>query len=181
VTHVGLSADASFGLVRNRFRANRLEVSIELDAISDTKWERAVRREWRALAALVKPFYGDARVLRGYLGGKGDRYWLDGQTETHPVTGWWWSGIPGNTGVATCLGSPYLELWPSFANEADVVEILAFLEADDWTTQLSAADRVGGVPADLRMRPAPRDDRYFFGRGPDPPGYPSIWPFPRPE
>lgn len=157
------------------FRSNRLSIELELEALRQPGWERAVRRTWRDVSCFLQPFYGEARVLSG-LTWVGATTGSDIKTDVHPVRSWFWRGIPPTPGLSLVLGPPYAALWPmAYAEQAGD---LTFVEHLDWSSGESLQLQ---VPADLAQRWAPS-----WTRGPH--GgyavnwcaeYPSRWPFAR--
>lgn len=113
VLSVSLERPNSTGPTRLGFRTCRLNVDIETSAFEQPGWETHVRRVWHELSELMRPFYGDVRVLAGYSKVGGGLAVGPG-AEQHPVKSWWWRGIPSSTPNAMVLGPIYQRLWPSF-------------------------------------------------------------------
>jgi len=113
------------------FRANSLSIHVEAAVLSQPGWDRAIRNTWRAVAQLLQPFYGEARVLADFLW-HGATTAGDMKTEVHPVRSWFWRGIPPKPGLAMVLGKPYAVLWtpPGSVSDAGLI----FVEQEDWTS-----------------------------------------------
>jgi hypothetical protein len=171
VVDVMLGIPESVGNSKKGFRAAFLTVTIDADALRQAGWERALRRFWRAVSELVQPFYGDVRQLDGYRRSRG-RYLITADSERHPVRAWWWGGIPPGPAQALVLGQPYLDLWPLFAQQADVVAGVALQDGEDWAARRNVFDAIAPAPQELLM---------LAGDG-IPHSYPKLWPFapPRP-
>src|SRR5581483_3534629 len=117
------------GAYKFGFRSNRLEIKVEKEALSQPGWENSLKLFWQQASIRIRPFYGDVRVLGGYR-------WMGatvaaGHQHPHPVTSWWWTGIPKVLGAAVVLGDTYQKLWPSFVSAATVIDGLAFVSLDD--------------------------------------------------
>ena len=136
------------------FRANYLKLAVELDSLRDPKRESALRGLWRELSRFLQPFYGDVRVLRGWLRSDSGLYG-DARSETHPVAGRHWRGVPAEPGLALVLGPPYLEHWTALP-QAERDDALAFVEQPQWA---SAEALALTVPAGLTPRRREGNDR----------------------
>jgi len=168
------------GPSRRGFRSNFLSIAFELAALQQPGWHSQVRRVWIELSRLIQPFFGDVRALNGYRRGRGT-YACDAWTEHHPVTSWWWCGVPRDLGNAVVLGEEYQRLWPAFAATADMSGRLAFRALPDWSVKSDLAEQLGGVPDEIAMAQA----RPTAGLSPHgilalsqmPRAYPTKWPF----
>ena len=154
-----------------RFRANRLSLKVERAVLARPGWRLALQRLFRGLSGVLQPFYGELRTLRGWQ--KVGRSWhVDAETEQHPVSSWWWMGVPPELPHAFVVGAPYLDLWPDLAPH----EGLAFAGLGNWTGPAPAA----APPADIAAS--------CMGRWVDAPGggrtmaypevLPAVFPFP---
>ena len=181
VASVHIRCWPQWGAARLGFRANYVEIGVETKALEQPGWSAALDRFWRAACQRVQPFYGDVRTLNGFVR-MGATYGGDIETESHPVKGPWWTGIPRLLGHAAVLGEPYLDLWPRFVEAAQVVGGLAFLSTDDWTTQEEVSSLVGGVPEAIAQRWIPvgpdKPDRWEGYHNTE---YPPKWPFADPR
>ena len=98
------------------------------------------------VSSLIRPFYGDVRTLDRYQRGRG-RYWfVVGGTQSHPVPGWWWNGIPSAPAHAVVLGEPYLGLWPDFVRMAESKNGLAFVSAPSWKAGRESICQIAPIP-----------------------------------
>lgn len=174
------------------FRTGHLRIDVERQILAEPGWAVGLMRLWRNVSKLIRPIYGDVRMLDGYI-------WMGatvgtkakGVTHTHPVGSWWWAGIPERLGLAVVLGEVYRELWPSFVGAARVEDGLAFLSLDDWSLNGDLTEVVGKAPEDQLMRPKKTAGTIYIReiqelmkvRGKDPlvgkirREYPSGWPF----
>jgi hypothetical protein len=166
------------GTTRQGFRSNHLAVAVETCTLDQPGWVRALKWFWRKSSHLILPFYGDVRIIDGFLP-MGSTFGSDIKTGFHPVKGPWWLGIPRHLGQAAVLGDPYLSLWPRFHQAAEIKADLAFLSTHDWQEREEASDQVGGVPESIAQRWEPQWVPSEFG------GLairwncetPPIWPF----
>lgn len=178
VLGVSVCCSSKWGASRLGFRANYVTVEVEAGTLRQPGWNIALDRFWRAASRVIQPFYGDVRTLKGFPR-MGATYGSDMETDFHPVNGPWWRGIPRVVGHALVLGEPYLTLWPRLAEPASLVDGLAFLSTNDWTTEEEASNLAGGVPDALAQRWTPKWTATSFG------GmavnwnteYPRVWPF----
>jgi hypothetical protein len=151
------------------FRCNQFEIQVEHDLLQQPGWELHLRRFWRSASALIRPFYGEVRLLRGQ---SADGYVSasDISREECPVISWWWRGIPTGLGCAAVLGEPYTKLWPAFVGAAEVSERLAFVENSDWVSGGNALPGLSNVPKDIASSP-------FISMDYTDESYPQTWPF----
>ncbi len=153
------------------FRSNRFEIKVEHDLLHQPGWELQLRRFWRSASALIRPFYGEVRLLRGQ---NADGYVSAGDisrlSEESPVISWWWRGIPAKLGCAAVLGVPYTKLWPEFVSAAESSNGLAFVENSDWLSGGNVLPGVGDVPANIASSP-------FISMDYTDESYPETWPF----
>jgi hypothetical protein len=175
VVRLGMSFPAPPGPHKLGFRTNHISIEVEREALNQPGWQDGLQLFWQTASRLVRPFYGDVRALSGrarhgallfITPRKGDV--TTNTTPTfHPVTSWWWRGIPGTLGLAAVLGSSYRNLWPAFESTAVVVDELAFLSKPDWRSNTECSELLGGVPEPL-AQPAIGDGREQFAK---------KWPF----
>jgi hypothetical protein len=137
------------GAHKQGFRANHLNIAIEENALLQPGWAAALKRFWRDTSILLRPVYGDVRVLHGYK-------WMGATVsgeEQHPVKSWWWAGIPETLGVAVVLGEIYQGLWPKLVTESSMSDRLAFASREDWAIDVDLAEKVGGPPQEQTQIP----------------------------
>lgn len=148
------------------YRASYFTVSLDAAVLSLDGWPLALKRFFREMSILLKPFYGDIRVLRNYFRGRGT-VWSNSETEGHPIMSWWWRGIPQKADLAIVLGDPLLKIWPEFAAKAEKVSDLYI--ADDYQ---------GGSLRQLNQ------NQFVAPKGliqPENGSFPELWPFGLPK
>jgi hypothetical protein len=168
VVGVMLIADSDWGPRPRGFRANYLSIDLEARVLKMAGWQREVRRFWRSMSRLIRPYYGDLRRLEHYRW-SGPTIDFGSARDEHPVKSVWWKGIPHTMGLAAVVGPPYLELWPELMREADLDDGQAFLSLDDWAAEGDVAQKVGGVPE--RISPGRSAPWHLLTE------YPEVWPF----
>jgi hypothetical protein len=178
VAGVDIGVPDHVGGTRRGFRCGRLEIELDSSVLKQPGWELAIKRAWNAVSLVVQPFYGDVRTLHGHTRTRNGRYMFTPRTEHHPVTAWWWRGVPSGPVHAAVIGEPYRKLWPAFAAHAETEGGLSFMSACDWKADVNALADIGPVPADIAqpfMPPGP------YGSPPTAKlEYPSTWPFSSP-
>ena len=129
------------GAGKRGFRANTLQIMVDADVLIQPGWPEGLRRFWQKTSLLIKPFYGDVRILNGLFMGRGTIAYGRG-SESHPVGSWWWRGIPSHLGKAVVLGDSYQRLWPAFVSAATLVDGLAFLSSPDWGAEGELSEQI---------------------------------------
>jgi hypothetical protein len=142
---------------RAGFRSNYVSIEFEASALDQPGWEQAIRNLWRAVSRLLRPFYGDVRLLANHLA-HGGRIRSDRRTDFHPVYSWWWRGIPAEPGLAVVVGPPYTDLWSPAGAES--VDDLVFAETPSWAARRPLDLQ---VPRDLAQRWKPEWIETSFG------------------
>lgn len=168
--HIGVYH--GYGPSRLGYRANDITVTVHASALSQPGWQLALERFWYGMSNLIRPFYGEIRLMTGYILKKG-RIYHDAKTDSHPIKNGWWNGIPRPMGQAVVVGEPYSTLWPRFVERSEQRDGLHFISVDNWLLGKTVDRLVRGVPKDLAQ-----------GKYSDPlkrPGgktsYPKVWPF----
>lgn len=131
------------------FRTNRLEIVVEKDALAEPGWSTSLKRLWKETSILIRPIYGDVRILRGFK-------WMGATIsggQEHPIKSWWWAGIPEKLGNAVVLGDVYQKLWPALVAASQTSDGLVFSSLDDWSTEGDLSDKVGKPPQDQVQLP----------------------------
>ncbi|MDA0204128.1 MAG: hypothetical protein O3A53_03405 [Acidobacteria bacterium] len=131
---------------QDRFSAPHLDCMCPANLLGQPGWETALRRCWKAVSRIVKPFYADVRVLRGYPTTR-NSFAYARDTEMHPISGW--RGLPKTFGIATAIGPPYDRLLPVFVGGAEKESGLAFRSVNSWQDGGDVCDIVGLPPAEL--------------------------------
>lgn len=174
VASVSLAACPGQGLTERGFKACRLCLEVEVEALRVPGWETELRVLWHTVSKLVRPFYGDVRTLHGALRGRGT-YAFGPETELHPVSGPWWGGVPRKLGHAVVAGREYQSVWPQLALHADAQSDLLFLSVPQWSGRRSVNTIVGAPPEDISQQTGVSR----FGSV-IPERYPPVWPLPGP-
>jgi hypothetical protein len=120
-----------YGPTRSGYRANDITVTVHASALSQPGWQLALERFWYGMSDLTRPFYGEIRLMAGYILKKG-RIYHDAKTDSHPIKGGWWNGIPCPMGQAVVVGEPYSTLWPKFVARSEAHNGLHFISVDNW-------------------------------------------------
>lgn len=169
------------GASRLGFRSNCIRISMEHAVLEQPGWNTQLRRAWLELSRLIRPFYGDVRVLDNYARGGLGGYSVGPTSEDHPVSSWWWRGLPSNLGNAVVLGETYQKLWPTFRADADRRDGLAVITSPDWSKKVDLAKQLGGVPGEI-AQPLPErsDDPIAAVTQLRARTYPPTWPFGNP-
>jgi hypothetical protein len=137
------------GAHRLGFRTNHLNIEIEKNTLQQPGWATTLKRFWRDASMLIRPIYGDVRVLHGFK-------WMGATISSgqqHPVKSWWWAGIPETLGAAVVVGDTYQKLWPEFVANSTVVNGLAFASQDDWSVDNDLTDKLGRPPREQTQIP----------------------------
>lgn len=174
VAHVGLSIPERIGGSPLGFRAARVTIEVDAEALHQPGWQAGLQTVWTRLSKVLRPFYGDVRTLRGFTRSRG-RYWTGPATEHHPVCAWWWAGVPHGPAHAIVIGEPYQSLWPTLHDLGAVENGLWFLSTGNWISADDIYARCGPPPGDIaQLAPeynGPNHDRL----------YPRTWPFSAPR
>lgn len=108
VDYVHLSIPKPIGPTRIGYRFGHFSISIDAAVLSMVGWETEIIRLFKNISEIIAPFYGDIFILNNYIRTRTVSY-SDDKTEKHPITSWWWNGIPRESGLALVLGKPILE------------------------------------------------------------------------
>jgi len=170
VTSVYVSFPNPLGAYKIGFRSNLLQIDVEKDALYQPGWANNLKLFWQQASAQIRPLYGDVRILEGYR-------WMGATVsgshhDPHPVSSWWWTGIPKVLGAAVVLGDVYQRLWPSFASTASKIDGLAFASIEDWSKNGNLIEKVGPPPDEQVQRSTGFESKKQE--------YPSGWPFGEP-
>jgi len=177
---VHLSMPLPTGAHRLGFRVNHFHIEVMKAVLSQPERSTALHELWHQISALVRPIYGQVRVIGGYR-------WM-GATVTSRQGGigsWWWMGIPAGLGKAVVLGEVYQKLWPEFLSQSTMCDGLAFASLPEWTLDGDLTAIVGEPPPDQTaiirsVKPLTSEEfRQIYGK-PYKREYPSGWPFGNP-
>ncbi|WP_176244160.1 hypothetical protein [Pseudoruegeria aquimaris] len=167
-----------------RYWANFVEIALEASVLEDPRWCAHLPKAFSAISHQLGPFYGEARLLRGYeisrrgallIRTQGVPDTPDGMSERSPVSPWW-TGVPPEPAIACVIGAPYAEHWPGRKGRADR-RALSFCQPAAW-----GRDGAGyAVPEDLAQRPAGNSGAHTLqealAQQNAPPSLPPVFPF----
>jgi hypothetical protein len=185
VVSVSLHLPSPRGAHKLGFRTNHLRIEVEKHALSEPGWDSTLKQFWRKVSALIRPIYGDVRVLGNYK-------WMGATVspgQMHPVVSWWWAGIPDNLGNAVVLGDVYQKLWPTFTRAATTIDGSAFAALEDWAMNGDLVEIVGRPPQE-QVQPSDefgnkgtftaKEFRKYLSVQIQRRQYPTGWPFGQP-
>jgi hypothetical protein len=159
VVGIGFTFEKNWGFKKicdeQRFITNRISIEIDSCVFEQHGWKRQLINVWKGLTEIIKPFYGDVRILHDFISGR-STYWIGGRTEDHPVKSGWWLGIPKKLGQAVVLGDPYLSLWDGVRTKGEEKGGLLFISTDDWAKEEDVTSIVGPVPKDIAQTCIPK-------------------------
>lgn len=168
--HVGVYN--GYGPSRLGYRANNITATVHASALSQLGWQLALERFWYGMSSLIKPFYGEIRLMTGYILKKG-RIYHDAKTDSPPIKNGWWNGIPRPMGQAAVVGYPYSTLWPRFVERSEQRDGLHFISVTDWLSSKTVDRLVRGVPKTLAQGKYSDPSKRLGGKT----SYPKAWPF----
>jgi hypothetical protein len=121
---------------------------VELDAsVLDKKGAgERLPEAFEQVGAVIEPFYGEARLIRGVAKHEGSPLRFHPSVELYPFewNGWW--GLPVRAPLAAMLGPVYREHWQDFSTSEEVAE-LAVQNRRPWGRDMEPM--VWSVPAGL--------------------------------
>lgn len=153
-----VSINLDSGEISNRIgvRFPRFEIEFEASILNDCGWELQLKRIWKSLSKILKPFYGEVRVLKNAILSR-TTYYSDSQTESPPTRSGFWMGIPQNLGLAIVLGKEYQDTWDASKKYRVIGNQLSFLEVDKWAEDNSLKDILGSVPIEISQKQVPKE------------------------
>lgn len=149
------------------FSCHYFSIDIDHSVFSQPGWEAQLKKVWRDVSLILKPFFGAASI--GYT-------WFDPDTGTdyckpsdiqdlpqHTIGSWWWKGVPKRfLGQAIVVGEPYLSAWPEIKEFGTAEDGLCFVSTEVWKDEKDVADIIKNVPERLARKKS---------------GYPEVFPF----
>ena len=145
--------------MRNLYWANNVNISLDATLLSDPYWSAHLPKVFEAVSHYLRPFYGEARCLKGYEISRNGALMFktrdvldtpDGKAESSPVSPWW-RGVPRTAGLACVIGEPYTELWPG-RESWDDQKGLSFCQPKTWgksTAGYTIPDIIAEPPAPI--------------------------------
>jgi len=107
VMDVNLRIPAVIGPTKSGYRFGHFSISIDASVMAMPGWKTLIRRLFKSVSEVLCPFYGDVYVLENYIYSRRFPY-SDYLTEYHPISSWWWNGIPREFGLGMVIGNPLL-------------------------------------------------------------------------
>lgn len=95
------------------YRCNKVEIEMLKEAYLEQNWQFAVKRLFKEVAKLFKPFYAEI---------------VDEQESM--VCSWWWKGIPVKRGNPIIIGEPYSTLCGKLPDENEIESGLYYFDND---------------------------------------------------
>lgn len=95
------------------YRCNKIEIQMLKEAYLEQNWQFAVKRLFKEVAKLFKPFY--AEIV---------------DEKENMVCSWWWKGIPAKRGNPIIIGEPYSVLLGNLPKENELETGLYYFEND---------------------------------------------------
>lgn len=98
-------------------RVTSLQVELDAAVLDKMGADLRLPDAFEQIGAVVEPFYGEARMLRGVAKYEGSPLRFHPSVELYPFrwNGWW--GLPVKAPFAAMLGSPYRDAWPEFGDD----------------------------------------------------------------
>ncbi len=165
IVHIDLAVPEQIVGTKSKFKCGNMTVQIDAAVLSESHWKKKIITVWHSLSHVITPLYGDIRILGGY---KKERGKIEStyKSERHPVSVWWWAGIPKGPVHAMVLGEPYLTRWPEIEAISQREDRLAFITAKVDAIEENAYADVGEIPAEIaQVKPGSYRE------------YPKDWPF----
>lgn len=101
------------GFKEKDYRCNKIKIEILKEAYLETNWQFAVKRLFKEVAKLFKPFY--AEIIN---------------EKESMVSSWWWKGIPAKRGNPIIIGEPYSDFCGKLPKENEIETGLYYFEND---------------------------------------------------
>jgi hypothetical protein len=161
---------------RGELRVTSLQVELDASVLDKRGADRRLPDAFERIGAVVEPFYGEARFMRGVARHEGSPLVFHPSVDIYPFRSNAWWGLPIKAPFAAMLGSPYRELWTDFGNEE--VAGLAVDNRRPWHRTIEALR--WSVPPGLCQLVDP----HWAQQGPaawqlaTPSERPPTWPFP---
>ena len=108
VDYVNFGVPEFIGPTWQGYRFGHFSVSIDAAVLEMPGWITTIERCFNAISLVLNPFYGDIYILKNHIRSRTVSY-HDIQTESHPISSWWWNGIPKELGVGVLIGEPLLK------------------------------------------------------------------------
>lgn len=151
------------------FRSHWTQIVVETSVLDQPGWGTQLRLLWRSVSKLLQPFYGDVRTLHSWTW-HGARLGGNREAQSHPVTGWWWRGLPTTPASAVVIGPHYQRIWPDLVANGAHEDGLVFVDQSDWRNPATYV-----VPAELTQQK--QEGLLFIDRQQDRSHFAVVWPF----
>lgn len=130
------------------FSVNHLSIGLDSSALNQPGWKEHLLGVFKDISLLLKPFYGDVRLLHNHIH-HGGTYSSDHKSEEHPIAGSKWMGIPKVLGQAVVIGDPYLEYFPKLRDKGELIDSLCLISTQDWLSTKNINSIIGDVPKEI--------------------------------
>jgi hypothetical protein len=140
--------------MRRKYKCSYLDISIDAVVLEQEHWQRHLNKTWKVISQALRPFYGDVRILKNYIGGRAT-YSVDATTQQHPVKVWWWRGVPSRPAQAVVIGAPYLRIWDDLPTAGVDEDGLYFISARKWSDE-ETVESMLKVPKALAQPESPK-------------------------
>lgn len=177
VINVSLSVPPMIGPMKMGYRFGHFSIEIDSAVLSMPGWSLSINRLLKNISQILNPFYGDIHIVNGLIRSR-NGFWIDGQTEHHPIVGWWWNGIPRKSGLGLVIGTPlldYVEINKDYLLLDNGCKLILKKE-DDICEDLYRGIKIQDGILQPEVKQNGSTKVYgFTGR------YPKIWPFEGPK
>lgn len=148
--HFAINAKSGFVNIggQRRYKSSCIRISLDAAVLDLPDWRNRIIKVWEELSLAIQPFFGDVRLLKNFIYAK-NTFYVDRQTENHPIKSWWWKGLPDQLGQAFVIGNPYVDLWPDIKSRGLRRGSLYFLSTKDWRDMEDASGIIGKTPESL--------------------------------
>lgn len=177
VDYVSLGVPEFIGPMKIGYRFGHFSISIDAAVLAMPGWKTAIRRLFKKISEITCPFYGDIYILENHIRSRTVSY-SDDQTEKHPITSWWWNGIPRKSGLALVVGDPilkYLNIRRDNISLNNGCKLFIKDEKDKYDELYNEIE----IPEELYQPGMSQSNKFkvigFTGL------YPKIWPFDGPK
>jgi hypothetical protein len=170
VVAAGLRFPEFIGPTSRGYRFGHFSISIDSAVLDMPGWPTTIERLFKNVSEVLNPFYGDIYIIKNYIRGRNTLF-SDGKTERHPISSWWWNGIPRERGVGLLIGEPLLSYVkirkPTFIlnNKCEILIDSKFNKISPWRVKIK-----NNILQPRNIENNNKRMRTFVE-------YPKLWPF----